>query len=87
MSEEHQQYSSARISFNAPAHLDHIRKRGEEAGLSNLRSSVADGTSLSGFTDDSVDALTCTWGLESMPDQKMAIGVSHENISIKHCVA
>lgn len=51
------------------------RKRGEEAGVSNLRAGVEDGQTLSGFQDCCVDAVTCTWGLESMPDGKKAISV------------
>ena len=42
--------------------------------MSNLQASVQDGELLAGFTDDSVDAVTCTWGLESM-DPALAIQV------------
>lgn len=51
------------------------RKRGEEAGVSNLKAGVEDGMVLSGFQDNSVDVVTCTWGLESMPDHKTPLHV------------
>lgn len=51
------------------------RKRSEEAGVSNLKAGVEDGQALSGFEDCSVDAVTCTWGLESMPEGEKAISV------------
>lgn len=47
-----------------------------DAGVSNLKASVEDGGTLSGFGNGAVDAVTCTWGLESMPDGKKSIGVS-----------
>ena len=56
--------------------LDDTRKRAKEAGVSNLKASVEDGELLSGFDDNSVDALTCTWGLESMMNHTQAIHVS-----------
>lgn len=51
------------------------RKRAEEAGVTNLEAGVEDGQELSGFPDGSVDAVTCTWGLESMPERQKAIEV------------
>ena len=61
--------------------IDDARKRVAEAGVSNLNASVEDGMSLSGFDDNSVDALTCTWGLESMMNHTQAIRVS----TTAHC--
>ena len=62
--------------------IDDARKRVAEAGVSNLNASVEDGMSLSGFDDNSVDALTCTWGLESMMNHTQAIRVS----TTAHCL-
>eukprot|EP00904_Undaria_pinnatifida_P009079 jgi/Undpi1/5300/HiC_scaffold_2.g00581.m1 len=59
-----------------PEMVEHIRKRATGAEVSNLQASVQDGELLSGFTDDSVDAVTCTWGLESM-DPALAIQQFH----------
>lgn len=58
------------------------RKRGEEAGVSNLKAGIEDGMALSGFQDNSVDVVTCTWGLESMPDHKTPLQV---RISVNCC--
>ncbi|CAM9761135.1 unnamed protein product, partial [Laminaria digitata] len=57
----------------APAMVDLIRRRAAEAGVSNVTAAVADGESLAGFGDGSVDAVTCTWGLMFMPDWKRAV--------------
>ncbi|CAN0128458.1 unnamed protein product [Ascophyllum nodosum] len=57
----------------APMMVDLIRKRVAEAGVSNVKASVADGESLTKFEDASVDAVTCTWGLMFMPDWIRAI--------------
>lgn len=46
-----------------------------EADVLNVKADVADGESLTGFGDASVDAVTCTWGLMFMPDWKRAIQV------------
>lgn len=55
--------------------LWHRRRRADEAGVSNVTAAVADGESLAGFGDGSVDAVTCTWGLMFMPDWKRAVQV------------
>ncbi|CAN0214867.1 unnamed protein product, partial [Ectocarpus sp. 6 AP-2014] len=57
----------------APAMMDLIRKRAAEEGVSNVVASVADGEALTGFGDESVDAVTCTWGLLFMPNWQRAI--------------
>lgn len=46
-----------------------------EEGVSNVVASVADGEALTGFGDESVDAVTCTWGLLFMPNWQRAIQV------------
>lgn len=51
------------------------RRRAAEAGVSNVKASVADGEALTGFGDGSVDAVTCTSGLMFMPDWQRAIKV------------
>ena len=65
--------------------IDDARKRVAEAGVSNLNASVEDGMSLSGFDDNSVDALTCTWGLESMVNHTQAISVSTRSHCLPSC--
>ena len=52
------------------------RKRCEEVGITNLEPRIEDGQALSSFDDGSVDVVTCTWGLESMPEHEKAIEVS-----------
>lgn len=52
------------------------RKRGAEAGASNLQASVADGELLLGFDDEPVDAAVCTGELKSMINYAQAIRVS-----------
>ncbi|CAB1098430.1 unnamed protein product [Ectocarpus sp. CCAP 1310/34] len=57
----------------APVMIDLIRKRAVEEGVSNVVASVADGEALTGFGDETVDAVTCTWGLLFMPNWQRAI--------------
>ncbi|CAN0040850.1 unnamed protein product, partial [Ectocarpus fasciculatus] len=40
---------------------------------SNVTASVADGEALTGFGDESVDAVTCTWGMIFMPNWQSAV--------------
>lgn len=62
--------------FRVTPALLYGRKRAEESGLSNVKAGVEDGMLLSGFGDGTVDAVTCTWGMESMPDHVKALQVS-----------
>ncbi|CAN0051480.1 unnamed protein product [Pylaiella littoralis] len=57
----------------APAMTDHIRRRVGQAGVSNVTAGVADGEALTEFSDASVDAVTCTWGLIFMPQWQKAV--------------
>lgn len=41
-----------------------------------MTASVADGEALTDFGDDSVDVLTCTWGLMFMPDWRRSVQVN-----------
>lgn len=47
----------------------------KEAGVSNVEADVADGEALVAFADESVDAVTCTWGLMFMPEWQKAVKV------------
>lgn len=42
---------------------------------------VADGESLSAFADQSLDAVTCTWGLMFMPHWQKAVQARPKNAS------
>ncbi|CAM9835862.1 unnamed protein product, partial [Hapterophycus canaliculatus] len=57
----------------APAMMDLIKQRAAEAGVSNVSASVADGEALTGFGDESVDAVTCTFGMIFMPNWQQAV--------------
>lgn len=46
-----------------------------QAGVSNVTAGVADGEALTEFSDASVDAVTCTWGLIFMPQWQKAVQV------------
>ncbi|CAM9626564.1 unnamed protein product [Laminaria digitata] len=61
----------------SPDMVEQIRKRGAEAGASNLQASVADGELLSGFDDEPVDAAVCAGELESMINYAQAIRHFH----------
>lgn len=52
-----------------------------KAGVSNVTAGVADGEVLTGFGDESVDAVTCTWGLIFMPQWQQALQVQPLYIS------